>query len=81
LTGLIIVIVSAVLGWQSGRLGPRELKGIAIVVLGWTAVTTVASVPYLSLTGLVAVLVWRTLLVGAPFALAVLARRLQRGRR
>ena len=81
LTELIVAVASAVLGWQNGRLGRRELKGIAIVVLGWTAVTTVASLPYVTLTGLVFVLVARTLLIGAPFALAVLARRLPRRRR
>ena len=78
LTELIVAAVSAVLGWQNGRLGRRELKGIAIVVLGWTAVPTAASVPFVSPSGLAFVLVARTLLVGAPFALAVLARRLQR---
>jgi hypothetical protein len=78
LTELIVAAVSAILGWQNGRLGPRELKGIAIVVLGWTAVTTAASLPYVSLTGLAFVLIVRTLLVGAPFAVAVLARRLRR---
>lgn len=79
LTELIVAAVSAVLGWRNGYLGRRELKGIAIVVLGWTAVTTIASLPYVSLTGLAVVLV--ALLVGAPFALAVLIRRLPRARR
>ena len=78
---IIAVVVSAVLGWQIGRIGRRELKGIAIVVLGWTAVTTVASLPYISLTGLLAVLVFRTLLIGAPYTLAAFAKRLQRRRR
>ena len=81
MTELIVAAVSAVLGWRNGYLGQRELKGIAIVVLGWTAVTTIASLPYVSLTGLAIVLVARTLLVGAPFALAVLIRRLPRARR
>jgi hypothetical protein len=80
LMDLLVAVVSAILGWRNGRLGERELKGIAIVVLGWTAVTTVASLPYVSLTGLAAVLVVRTLLVGAPYALAVFARRLRRRR-
>jgi hypothetical protein len=78
---LTAAVISAVLGWQIGRIGRRELKGIAIVVLGWTAVTTVASLPYISLTGLLAVLVFRTLLIGAPYMLAALARRFQRRRR
>lgn len=78
---LIAAVVSAVLGWRSGRLGVRELKAMAIVVLGWTAVTTVASVPYVSLGGLAAVLLYRALLVGAPYTVAALAKRLQRHRR
>ena len=77
---LTALVVSAILGWQIGHLGRRELKGIAIVALGWTAVTTVASLPYVSLTGLLAVLVFRTLLIGAPYTLAALARRFQRRR-
>lgn len=78
---IIAVAVSAVLGWQSGHVGQREIKAIAIVVLGWTAVTTVASLPYISLTGLLFVLAWRTLLIGAPYTIAALAKRVQRRRR
>ncbi len=78
---LTAVVVSAVLGWQSGRLGRRELKAIAIIVLGWTAVTTVASLPYVSLAGLVTALVFRTLLIAGPYTIAALAKRLGRGRR
>ncbi|HEY7806568.1 MAG TPA: hypothetical protein VIC34_05155 [Croceibacterium sp.] len=77
---LTALVVSAVLGWQVGRIGRREIKGIAIVVLGWTAVTTVASLPYVSLAGLLVVLVWRALLIGAPYTIAALAKRLQRSR-
>jgi hypothetical protein len=77
---LTALVVSAVLGWQVGHIGRREIKGIAIVVLGWTAVTTVASLPYVSLSGLLVVLVVRTLLIGAPYTIAAFARRLQRGR-
>jgi hypothetical protein len=78
---LTAAVISAVLGWRIGSIGRRELKGIAIVVLGWTAVTTVASLPYVSLTGLLAVLVLRTLLIGAPYTIAALAKRFQRRRR
>jgi hypothetical protein len=78
---IIAAVVSAVLGWQIGYVGRREVKAIAIVVLGWTAVTTVASLPYVSLTGLLVVLIWRTLLIGAPFTIAALAKRMQRRRR
>ena len=78
---LAAVIVSAVLGWRSGRIGEREAKAIAIIVLGWTAVTTVASLPYVSLTSLVAVLIYRVLLIGAPYTLAAVAKRLQHRRR
>jgi hypothetical protein len=81
LTELIVAVVSAVLGWRLGRLGRREAKAVAIIVLGWTAVTTVASLPYVSLTGVLAVLAFRILLVGAPYTLAALANRLQRRRR
>jgi hypothetical protein len=78
---LAAAIVSAVLGWRSGRIGEREVKAIAIIVLGWTAVTTVASLPYVSLTSLVAVLIYRALLIGAPYTLAAVAKRLQHRRR
>ena len=78
---LAAAIVSAVLGWRSGRIGQREVKAIAIIVLGWTAVTTVASLPYVSLTSLVAVLIYRALLIGAPYTLAAVAKRLQHRRR
>ena len=78
---LAAAIVSAVLGWRSGRIGQREVKAIAIIVLGWTAVTTVASLPYVSLTSLVAVLIYRALLIGAPYTIAAVAKRLQHRRR
>jgi MFS family permease len=78
---LAAAIVSAVLGWRSGRIGEREVKAIAIIVLGWTAVTTVASLPYVSLTSLMAVLIYRALLIGAPYTIAAVAKRLQHRRR
>jgi hypothetical protein len=77
---LIAIAVSAVLGWQSGRLGEREVKAIAIIVLGWTAVTTITSLPYVRLSNLLIVLVIRTLLIGGPYTIAALAKRLQRRR-
>ena len=46
---LFFAIIAGILGWQHGTLGAREVKAIAIVVAGWTAVTTAASVPYLTL--------------------------------
>ena len=47
----VAVAIAAVLGWQVGTLGRKELKAIAIVVLGWTTVTTLASLPYVSVAG------------------------------
>jgi hypothetical protein len=81
LTDIIIAAVSAVFGWQSGRIGAREVKAMAIVVLGWTAVTTVASLGYIDVSGILAVLVFRALLIVAPFTIAALARRLRDRRR
>src|SRR5690606_14245074 len=78
---LIAVIIGAILGWQHGTLGAREAKVIAIVVAGWTAVTTAASIPYLTVEGFVVTLIWHTAVVAVPYALAVLARRLIRRRK
>lgn len=78
---LIAVIIGAILGWQHGTLGAREAKAIAIVVAGWTAVTTAASIPYLTVEGFVLTLIWHTAVVAVPYALAVLARRLIRRRK
>lgn len=78
---LIAIAVSAVLGWQLGRIGRREVKAIAIVVLGWTVVTTVASLSFVSLTGLLVVLAFRAVLIGGPYTIAALARRLADRRR
>ena len=77
----IAVIIAAILGWQHGSLGAREAKAIAIVVAGWTAVTTAAGVPYLTMESFVTSLAWHTAVVAVPYALAVLARRLIRCRR
>jgi hypothetical protein len=78
---LIAVIIAALVGWQSGQFDARHLKGLAIAVLGWTAVTTVASLPYISVTGLLLVLAFRALVVGLPYAAGVGARRLRARRR
>ena len=81
LTELIIVVVSAVLGWQSWRICEREIMAFAIVVLCWTAVSTVASLGYIDVAGLVLALVYRTVLVGAPYLIATLGGRLRKRRR
>lgn len=73
---LIAVIVGGILGWQHGTFGAREVKVIALVVAGWTAVTTAASVPYLTLEGFVISLAWHTVVVTVPYALGALAKRL-----
>ena len=77
---LIAVIIGGILGWQHGTLGAREAKVMAIVVAGWTAVTTAASVPYLTFESFVLSLAWHAVVVAGPYALAVLARRLIRRR-
>jgi len=77
---LIAVIIAGILGWQHGSLGMREAKVIAIVVAGWTAVATAASIPYLTVESFVLSLAWRTAVVVVPYALGALARRLIRRR-
>jgi sorbitol-specific phosphotransferase system component IIBC len=76
----VAVFIAAVLGWQVGTLGARELKAIAIVVLGWTTVTTLASLPYISVEGVLTVLAFRTLLIAVPYTLGMLLKRWRRGR-
>ena len=73
---LIAIIIAAILGWQHGTLGAREAKVIALVVAGWTAVTTAASVPYLTVEGFLVSLAWHAVVVAVPYAIAALARRL-----
>jgi hypothetical protein len=75
---LIAVIIAAILGWQRGTFGALEAKAIALAVAGWTAVTAAASVPYLTLEGLVVSLVTHALVVIVPYGLAAVARRLFR---
>ena len=76
----VAVIIAAILGWQHGTLGAREAKVIAIVVAGWTAVATAASVPYLTIESFAISLAWHTVVVAVPYALAALARRVIRPR-
>jgi sorbitol-specific phosphotransferase system component IIBC len=76
----VAVFIAAVLGWQVGTLGARELKAVAIVVLGWTTVTTLASLPYISVEGVLTVLAFRTLLIAVPYTLGMLLKRWRRGR-
>jgi hypothetical protein len=72
---LIAIIVAGVLGWQHGRLGTRELKIIALVVVGWSAVTSAASVPYLTLGSLAFDLFFHAVVVAVPYGVGALARR------
>jgi hypothetical protein len=74
---LIALIIAALLGWQNGRFGRRELQAMALVVVGWSAVLAVASVPYLTLGALAYSLVYHALVVVVPYGLASLARRLK----
>ena len=77
----IAAIVAVILGWKYRTLGRQEGKAIAIVVLGWTAVTTAAALPSFSPVGLLYVLVFRTLVVGGAYAVGVLLGRLWAWRR
>ena len=77
----VAVFIAAVLGWQVGTLGTKELKAIAIVVLGWTTVTTLASLPYVSVEGVLVVLGFRTLLVAVPYTVGMLLKRWWRSKR
>ena len=78
---IIAILVAALVGWQNGAFGKREVQGIVLVVAGWTAVTTAAAVPYLSLGGFVFDLLYHAALVTVPYALGALAHRLRRRRR
>ena len=73
---LFAVIIAAILGWQYASFGARELKIIGLVVAGWTAVTTAASVPYLTLNFFVMSLVLHAGVIVVPYSVAALARRL-----
>ena len=73
---IIAILIAGLVGWQNGTFGKRELQIIALVVCGWTAVTTAAQVPYLTLEGLVFDLFYHTIVVAVPYAVGALAHRL-----
>jgi len=77
---LIAIIVAGVLGWQNGSLGKRELQIMALVIVGWSAVTSAASVPYLTLTSLAYDLFYHTIVVAVPYLVGALARRVSERR-
>lgn len=77
---LIALIAGGALGWKHASFGKLELQIMALVVVGWTAVTTVASVPYLTLDGTLFSLAYHAVLVAVPYSAGALAKRL-RGRR
>ena len=77
----IAIFVAGLVGWQNGTFGQRELQIIGLVVGGWTAVTTAAQVPYLTIEGLVFDLFYHTVLVAVPYTVGALAHRLARRRR
>jgi hypothetical protein len=77
----IAIIVAALIGWQNGTFGTRELKVIGLVVAGWTAGTTAAAVPYLTLERFVFDLLYHAVVVAVPYAVGALAHRLFRRRR
>ena len=78
---MIAIIVAGLIGWQNGTFGKRELQIIAIVVVGWSAVTSAASVPYLTLEGLLFDLFYHAVVVSVPYAVGALAKRLSERRR
>ena len=78
---LIAVIIGGILGWQHGTLGAREAKVMVIVVAGWTAVTTAASVPYLTFESFVLSLAWHAVVVAVPYAAGAAAKRIAGRRR
>jgi hypothetical protein len=74
---LTAIVVAAIAGWNIATVGKREIQGMALVVAGWTAVDTVAMVPYLSLEFFARNLANHAAVVAIPFVVAVLLRRLQ----
>ena len=76
----IAIIVAGLLGWQNGGIGKRELQIIALVVVGWSAVTSAAAVPYLTLGGLLYDLFYHAVVVTVPYVVVALARRLSKHR-
>jgi hypothetical protein len=78
---IMAIIVAVILGWQHAALGKHEWQIIALVVAGWTAVSTAASVPYLALGSFLFDLFYHTVVVTVPYTAAALARRVsERGR-
>ncbi len=77
----IAILVAGLLGWQNGTFGKREAQIIALVVAGWTAVTTAAAVPYLTLSALVYDLFYHAVVVTVPYAVGAVAHQLARRRR
>lgn len=78
---IVAVFIAGLLGWQLGTFGRKEVKAIAIVVLGWTTVTTLASIPHVSVDGVLVTLGLRTLLIAAPYTAGTLLRRWRKRRR
>lgn len=76
MTDLFAVIIAAIVGWNVAASGKREFLGMALVVGGWTAVDTVAMVPYLSGEFFLRNLANHAAVVCIPFIVAVLLRRL-----
>jgi len=77
---LIAILVGGLLGWQNGTFGKRELQIIALVVVGWSAVTSAAMVPYLTLAALAYDLFYHAVVVTVPYAVGALAKRLSERR-
>ena len=78
---IIAIIVAGLIGWQNGTFGRRELQVMALVVGSWTAATTVATVPHLTLETFALDLFYHTVVVAVPYAVGTLAHRLARRRR
>jgi hypothetical protein len=78
---LIAIIVAGIFGWQNAALGKREVQIIAIVVVGWTAVTTAAMVPDLTVNALLFSLFYHAVVVTVPYVVGALARRVADRRR
>lgn len=73
---LIAILIAGILGWQHGTLGKREAQIIGLVVVGWSAVTSAAAVPYLTLGSLGFDLFYHAVVVTVPYVVGALARRL-----
>ena len=78
---IIAIIVAGLIGWQNGTFGQRELQVMAIIVGGWTAVTTAAAVPYLTIEQMVFDLFYHTVVIAVPYTVGALVHRVVRRRR